>query len=529
MTNGFFQLVSAPGGYGVKIQPPTEGGEPIRIAELINYLDKIAVPYDAKWVKNILAENQEKVYFLNRGDCPPYNETYDLVVSEDKLTVTVRFFPPSDTGKRMSIEEFIKDLRYRNITTGVQMETIQAHFQGGTDFCTDVVVAQGTPPRHGTDAKIEYFFNTDIHIRPTVREDGSVDFFNLNTINHCEAGELLAKIIPEDPGEYGEDVYGNKIKPRDVKRQKLKFSHNIQLSEDGMSITSMVNGHVVLVDDKVFVSNIYQVENVDNSTGNIDYDGSVEVNGNIASNFVVRAKGNVIIRGVVEGAHVIAGGDIIIARGMNGMSKGTLDAGGNIVAKFLENSDVKAEGYIHTESILHSKVVAGTEIEVTGKRGFITGGHVKASDRVTVKTLGSGMGTASTIEVGVSPKLKAELMQLQQQMADIVKEIKNAQPTIAAFAEKKSQGASFTDEQMGYLRSLIKAVETKKTEFAEKDKRLKELQSKINPKRKPAVVVTGMAYPGVTIMIDDVSLELKSDYHYCRFEKESGDVKSCPM
>lgn len=529
MDNGFFQLVSAPGGYGIAIHPPTEGGEDIRLSELISYLDKSGVPYDAKWLKTILAEKQDKVYFLSRGDCPPYNETYDMDISEDKLTVTVRFFPPSETGKRMSIEEFISDLRYRNITFGVQMDVLQAHFQGGEDYCTDVVVAQGKPPRHGTDAQIEYYFNTDIHIRPTMREDGSVDFFNLNTINHCTAGELLAKIIPEDVGEPGIDVYGANIKPRDVKRQKLKFSHNIQLSEDGLSITSMVDGHVVLVDDKVFVSNVYQVENVDNSTGNIDYEGSVEVNGNIASNFVVKAKGNVIIRGVVEGAHVIAGGDIIIARGMNGMSKGTLEAGGNIVAKFIENSEVKAEGYIHTESILHSKVVAGTEVEVTGKRGFITGGHVKASERVTVKTLGSSMGTASTIEVGASPKLKAEFLQVQEEMTDIVKEIKSAQPAIASFSEKKAQGATFTNEQMIYLKALIRAVETKKVELAEKDKRLKELQAKIRPKRKPAVVVTGMAYPGVTIMIDDVSSVLKTDYHFCRFEKESGEVKSNPM
>lgn len=529
MNNGYFQLVSAPGGYGIAIHPPTEGGEDIRLPELIRYLDNIGVPYDAKWLKTILAEKQEKVYFLSRGDCPRYDETYDMDISEDKLTVTVRFFPPSEAGKRMSIEEFVSDLRYRNITFGVNKDVLQAHFQGGTDFCTDVVVAQGQPPRHGTDAKIEYYFNTDIHIRPTMREDGSVDFFNLNTINHCTQGELLAKIIPEDVGEPGTDIYGNNIKPRDVKRQKLKFSHNIQLSEDGLSITSMVDGHVVLVDDKVFVSNVYQVENVDNSTGNIDYEGSVEVNGNISSNFVVKAKGNVIIRGVVEGAHVIAGGDIIIARGMNGMSKGTLEAGGNIVAKFIENSEVKADGYIHTESILHSKVVAGTEVEVTGRRGFITGGYVKALERVTVKTLGSGMGTASTIEVGASPKLKAEFLQVQDEIADIVKEIKSAQPAIISFSEKKAQGATFTNEQMIYLKALIRAVETKKVELAEKDKRAKELQAKIRSKRKPAVVVTGMAYPGVTIMVDDVSIVLKSDYHYCRFEKEAGDVKSNPM
>ena len=52
-----------------------------------------------------------------------------------------------------------------------------------------------------------------------------------------------------------------------------------------------------------------------------------------------------------------AGGDIIIAKGMNGMGKGVLNAKGNVVAKFLENATVTALGYVSSESILHSTVM----------------------------------------------------------------------------------------------------------------------------------------------------------------------------
>ena len=132
--------------------------------------------------------------------------------------------------------------------------------------------------------------------------------------------------------------------------------------------------------------------------------------GNVSSNFEIRAGGNVIISGVVEGACIEAGGNIIIARGMNGMAKGILKAGGNIVAKFLENATVSAGGYVNTESILHSNVTASTEIQVTGKRGFITGGHVRAGQRIEVKTLGATLGAPTVVEVGVDPEKKAEYM-----------------------------------------------------------------------------------------------------------------------
>ena len=268
---------------------------------------------------------------------------------------------------------------------------------------------------------------------------------------------------------------------------------------------------------------------MDISTGNIEFEGSVQVNGNVASNFVVRANGNVIINGVVEGAHIIAGGNIIIARGMNGMGKGTLEAAGDIVAKFIENATATAGGYVNTESILHSQVSAQTEITVTGKRGFITGGRVQAGNRITVKNLGSGLGASTVVEVGVSPEVKAKYVQLQKEVAETVKLIKSTQPILISYGEKKARGVRFTEEQIKYVKDAARLIESKREEVEEKSREMNELQSIIGMQRKAAVVVQGSAYPGTTIIIGDVSMMLQSNYQYCRFEKVEGDVKMLPM
>lgn len=529
MKNGFFQVVSAPGGYGLRLVPPEQGGEPVRLLELVNYLDRAGIGYSLDAIKSGIATNKETVVFLDKVDCPAIDEQYSLEVSEDNMSAVMRFIPASSTGRRLTFDDVLSNLRFRNVTSGIQMDVLQEHFQSDGTYGTDLVVAKGREPRHGQDARIEYFFNTDVHAQPTMNEDGSVDYFNLNVINHCKKGDVLARIIPADEGEYGINVLGNRIKPREVKKVNLKYSNNIQLSEDRMSISSMVNGHVVLVDDKVFVSDVYEVENVDNSTGNIDFEGSVQVNGNVSSNFVVRAKGNVVINGVVEGAHIIAGGNITIARGMNGMNKGTLEAGGNIVSKYIENASVKAEGYINTGSILHSEAIAGTEIVVTGKKGFITGGHVQASKRIEVKTLGAVLGAPTIVEVGVNAKIKEEYQQLQKEIAEIVKEIKNAQPVITNFAEKRAKGAHFNTEQLKYVKATVQLLETKKVELEQKNSEMKELQVALNPKEKASVLVRGEVYPGTTIIIGDSSLLIESMYHFCRFERIDGDVKSAPL
>lgn len=522
--NGYFQLVNIQTGFGIKCIPPQDGGEAVRINEVMDYLGARNLVYDLSMLRKAVEAGTEQVLLLGAGPCPAEPEGYVLKISEDMMMVTARFYPPSETGRRMSMEEFLKDMQFRKITYGIKMETLQSHFRQGI-YGQDIVVAEGKPPRHGKDAEIRYFFNTDPHAAPTLMEDGSVDFFHLNTINHCRKGDLLAQITPEDPGEYGMNVNGTPIKPREVKKAVLSFGHNIQLSEDRMSIRSMVDGHVTLVENKVFVSDIYEVENVDNSTGNIDFEGSVQVNGNVRSGFAINARGNVVVRGVVEGASIHAGGDIIITLGMNGMGKGQLEAGGNIVSKFLENASASAEGYVSAESILHSKVKAGTEITVSGKRGFITGGHVCAGNKVSVKNLGASLGAATIVEVGVNPQVKEEYQNLQKELLEIQKVIKSTQPILATFAEKKARGARFSQEQLQYIKSLILLSETKKKELEEKQLKWEELQERFEEQNNAYVEVLGEVYPGTTIVIRDVSMAVQSNYKYCRFERIRGDVK----
>ncbi len=529
MRNGYFQLVKAVGGYGVRLFPPVEGGEEISLAELMHYLEHQNIAYDLSMLKTAVAQKTAQVFFLEPGDCPAVNEDYQLEVSADNMSATVRFFPASETGNRLTLDGFIRDLRFKNIQYGINMEVLQNHFMSEGIYCTSMVVAEGKQPRHGVDDRIEYFFNTDIHAQPEQREDGTVDYYHLNMINHCKKGDVLAKIVRGDDGEDGTNILGQKIAPRTVKKLALKHGKNILRSEDGLSISSEVDGHVMLVEGNVFVSDVYIVENVDASTGNIEYTGSVQINGNVTNGFVVRASGNIVINGVVEGAQIISDENIVIARGMNGMSRGQLKAGGNVIAKFIENATVEAGGYVNTESILHSKVSAGTEIVVTGKRGFITGGRVQARNKIEVKTLGAVMGAPTIVEVGVEPEVKAEFAQCQKDVAELVRLIKSEQPVLVSFAEKRAKGARFTPDQIQYVRDIAQKLEQQKVELQQKNNRMLELRKQFDMEGNAKVVVKGEVYPGTTIIIGEVSMVVQSKYEYCRFEAVQGDVKSLPL
>lgn len=522
--NGYFRLLCDDNSTYLQVAPPKDGGEMVSVAEITEYLNARNISYDTKSLYAISGKEEATQVRLNHEHHLEERESYKLEISPDKMQAVVRFYPPSKDGEKMSKGEFLSDLEFKGIKFGIQEAEIDSFFTKRR-YCENITIAVGVAPRHGSDAYIEYYFSTDLKARPTLKEDGSVDFFHLNTINHCHKGDVLARLFPEDVGEAGTNVTGERLKPRDVKKAKLKYGRNITLSEDKLTMISEVDGHVTLVDDKVFVSDILTVENVDNSTGDIEYEGSVQVNGNVCANFTIKAKGNIEVNGVVEGAYLEAGGDIIIARGMNGMGRGQLVADGNIVAKFMENTTAIARGYVSSESILHSNVQAGDEVTVNGRRGFITGGKVCASNSVTVKTLGSSMGADTVIEVGADPTLKSRIQSLQKEIAEAARVVKSVKPLLDATQQKLAKGVKLSPEQVQYMKSLIALSQLKKKEVDDKTAEMEHMQDSLGNLTNAQVVVTGVVFSGTKIAIGDASMVVPSEMQYCRFIRSDGEVK----
>lgn len=528
--NGYFRLVNGEKMSAIRMIPPTEGGKPIDINDVVEYLTMKEYACDLPALRRAIetAEKEETEVLLGTVTRLPERECYKLTITPDKMQAYAKFYAPSVGGENMTVQELVQDLLMRGIKCGInKMEILK--FFSKRQYCENILVAEGKPPVQGKDAYIEYKFNTDKKAKPTLNEDGSVDFFHLNILNHCNKGDELAVLHPAVPGEAGSNIMGAKIMPAEVKKVSFDYGHNIEVSEDGLRLISQVDGHVELVDNAVFVSDELVVENVDNSTGNIDYEGNVQINGNVFTNFQVKAKGNIMVKGVVEGAVLEAGGNIIITRGMNGMGKGILRAEGNIVAKFLENVTAEAKGYVASESILHSRISAGGEVNVDGRRGFITGGRVCATGSINVKTLGSEMGADTVIEVGADPAVKERIKQLQQQIAEDMKTLQMVQPILVSTKQKLAQGVRLNDEQIKYVQTLVLANEQKTKSLEESNKELQELQKQVGNPMDTVVRVHGMVYPGTRICIGDVAMIVHKTAHYCRFIRDKGDVKMVPF
>lgn len=525
--NGYFQIQIDEKGVSLLLSPPIGEGERIRVAELKDYLNKIGVPYDVKAINSALSSmgEEEVVLFLAPMKLPPVDERCDIQVMSDKMTVILRMYPPSTGGLLTSKAHIMDLLAHARVRAGIDEDAILMALEE-RPYCTDIIIASGKLPTPGRDGSIVYHFDTDNTIRPELQEDGSVDFFKLNNLHQCTKGQVLAEIIPEQKGENGYDVYGSVLLAREVKKAVFDHGRNLEKSKDGLKLISMVDGHVSLVDKAIFVSDVYSVEDVGTSTGNIEYHGDVEVKGNVCENFSVKTDGDVFVSGVVEGAVIEAGGNIIIARGMHGQNKGRLKAGGNIIAKFISAAEVEADGFVEAEQIINAKVSAGTNINADAGKGLITGGKIVAKGVINARNIGSPMGATTIVEIGTDIESKKRMAELQKSVGEKSKTIPQMKKVLEDTTRKLKAGVKLTPDQIKNARMLQVTLADAQAKIQEELKEIEKLDKLLRNEKPSCVNIRGTMYQGVVVSISGATTTIKNEYTYCRLIKKGADIAS---
>lgn len=529
--NAYFQLDIKNDGTYLKLYDSELGGLSLNYDEISNYLiDKKIYEYDkialGRGIANLKHSANVK---LTSAIIHPQDEYVRVRIDEDKMKAICRFYPPSNRGNNLTKEDIISELVKAGVKYGVDETKITQYFKDRR-YCSDYILAKATMPIQGHDAVITYHFNTDLTMKPKTNEDGSVDFHKLDIISHVNKGDLLATLTPVDFGKPGIDVCGKPLKPNKVINRVLRHGKKITMSEDGLRLYSDVSGHVSLTDGRVFVSDTYEISaDVDSSTGDIDYEGNVVVKGNVITGFSVKSKGDIEVYGVVEGAYIEAGGQIILRRGMQGMNKGILKANGNIITKFIENAEVIAGGYINTDSIMHSKVSAKGDIIVGGRRGFVTGGVIRSATMISLKTSGSHMGTNTILEVGINPAVLDEFKELENQIAHLKSEKEKVNHAIAMVRKRLQSGSNISYDKLESLKKITQTSIHLNTQLNEAIQRYDILKLEVDGNATGVIKVHDTVYPGTKIIISNVVYYVKDALQHTKFIRDRADIRLVPL
>lgn len=447
-----------------------------------------------------------------------------VTVSPDELKAFITLY---NTGDNVAIkkEDIIGALDSQRVVFGIKEDIISYLVESplyNEAFC----VAEGIAPQNGKNGLITYHFDTDVNKTPTLMEDGRINYRELNLIQSVKEGQVLCSLVPPVKGVEGKTIKGRVISAVNGKPAVLPRGKNVAISEDGQSLVATTAGEVEYLDAmKVSVYTNHEVPaDVDNSTGNVSFVGSVIIKGNVLSGFSVEAGGNVEVFGVVEGATIKAGGNIILRRGMQGMGKGTLIAGGDIVARYIEYSSIEASNNIQAEAIMHSNVKCGNKLELTGNKGLLVGGTCKVGNIVVAKVIGSHMATITDVEVGVDPSVRERYKNAREEIVSMESDIKKADQAITILRKMESAGVLTPDKQ----EILTKSVRTKvylSTKIQEVKQEISILDEKLQQEGNGKIRALSFIYPGVKVSIGTCMMYVKEPLQYCTLYRDGADVR----
>jgi len=325
---------------------------------------------------------------------------FEIEIHKDDLAATLFVKAGFSKITQGRIHEYLREI---GIVYGIIEENIATICQR-YPLLRQILIAQGTPPTTGEDARIELVKPIKTDLSPVTLESGRVDFKKLNLISPVKVGDVIQIRTPPTRGEPGKDVFGKEIPGRIGRNRLLIKGINTSISKDGLYLSAVEEGLLYFSPGGVVnVRAVYTVNgDVDYHTGIIDYGGDVIVKGDVRAGFDVFAGGDVQILGSVEDVTIEAKGEIQIYGGVRSSGVTTIKAGGDVKVNFLERARVQTPGnvYINREAI-DCDIRAGGDVEVLWDRGCIKGGHITAGGWIAAPTLGSAMG--GHVELALEP------------------------------------------------------------------------------------------------------------------------------
>ena len=453
------------------------------------------------------------------------NESVLVEVTADKMMGVISFTEPQNGGRKISLDQVKDEMSKKGIVEGIKEDDLR-------EICREhrynykYIIAQGQHPIEGQDGHIDFAFDTQglKQFKPKINDDGTVDLKDLSAVKNVRKGDKLATKILAKQGTDGFNVLGQVLKPKKVKEARMPKGRNTRILEDGVTLVADIDGKLEYDEHNVYINSVFTINgDLDSSVGNVDFVGSVVVQGSVHSGFTIKAGGSVEVKGPVDDAVIIAGEDIFLTYGIQGTDKSKLIAKGNIIAKFIQNAHVEAGGNIITEAVLHSTVTAGDSIRAEMGKGTIVGGSVTATNMVIANSIGSPMGTVTAIQIGVPPSIYAEAKQLSEDLKAKKAELNKIDQSIS-FLMTKNRGKQLDPQKRMMLDKLNSTRKPVLEEYEDMKARSTKLNDMLNNVRDGLIKCSGTIYPGVKVTFGSLIKYIDDEQVRVSIRKQDGDI-----
>ena len=438
-------------------------------------------------------------------------------ISRDRMQASVRFDTRKGRGLR-SVSDIQEALAAKKVVFGINMEAIKKGCKGLSPF----VAAVGVPPQHGENAVIERKFDLGIKGRPVVDKYDRVDYKNLNLFVLVKKGSVLAVRIPQTQGVPGKNVLGAEVMARNGRPLPLPLGKGTAQQGEN-TVIAAIDGQIVDSKTKIAVDpHLIIRSSVGVSTGNIDFDGSVEIKGNVEAGFIVKATGDIEIGGVVSGGDV-HGRNVFVSGGVNGMGRGQVTADEDVRVSFAENARIEAGQDIHISDVsLHSNLRAGKHIILEDRRGQITGGFAAAGEEIRANVLGNQACVVTNISVGIDPTLQHKYNTACNEYKETKKRLTEITQMLNTLS--KIDVSKLPPQRVEQINSLTRSQFPLVGKLKRQEAEIAAMTEELSQMKNGKIAVASIIYPGVRISINSLKKNIQSELQRCTLTVKDDEV-----
>lgn len=452
-----------------------------------------------------------------------------LIISADKLEAKIVF--SGNFSKPITIDEIEDLLEDGGIDYNlVDTTKIKSFLNSVTKDNDELVVATGERPISGKAALINYFFDTDYLGAGRINDDGTIDYKERGSIPRVNAGDLIAEKIPLQLGKDGFNVYGELIPVPEPEDKDLICDSGVELSKDGLKVFAKIEGQPnVTITGKLSVFDEFNVKgDVDYNTGNIEFDGNINVEGVVKDGFSV--KGGNLTAKEIHGAMIYLKGDLTVNGGIFGAS---IQTEGQVIARYVKNANIKSYG-----DVIVDKEILDSKIRTSGKciieRGKVISSLITAKEGIEAKQIGTDVSHPCTIKVGQDEhirkiiqgfdykiqKKKEELEKEQAHYESILEEQKGLHKKISEFAQAQDRAKMLENE----LLQKMKTAEDRKAE--DEIKKIMLVIEKVREKSQEIGNKIGEIFSEQERILEDISASMTKIETEITFIEKIGKEKS---
>lgn len=434
-------------------------------------------------------------------------ETGAVIRFGDDLLSAYVTLPKDNKLNKNEIYAMLKD---NDIEYGLIDENIELLAEKGSE-AGEVLIAKGVQLEKGCDGSYEMKWRKYEPPTPYERTDGTMDFATVDFVDMVKTGQPVAVYTPAVKGVDGRTVTGLIIEEKSGKDLPKLTGKFLAVRPDGVTYVAKKDGYIIFDESKyrIDIQDVLVINgNINRLYGNVFYDGTVRVNGNVGEGAIISAKGDVIVTGYVQSSYISAGNKVVAIGGINANDSGYICAQGGVYAEYIENSNIFAGEEVQANYILNSNVTAGTEITVKGSKGVVCGGTLSAGYRVNVQTVGNRSFVKTVVVVGKNASMSERITAAKSFMAEIKRDI-NTLRKGEEYLRHTVPADQLPANDM-YIKLGI-AVQMKEQSLKRVNDDIAEVESWIQSSDRASVNVFGTAYPNTEININEVTRLLDSN------------------